>query len=349
MAGVGQESDQDSLGVGEDEELMNLREEVDRLRRQIQSTIIRGGAAPRNDPGGDRVIYVPSERKLRSLSGHPKTDKDLSVSEWIEEAENLFRARFMTPQQKADFIYTHLEGNAREEIKYQGPAVRNDPQAIFNVLLKVFGETGDSVSLNQLQKSFFSRQQNSNETLREYSYALLKIVDKIILKSPIVSRDRNAMLISQFSENVKDSMLRRELKRRIRESPELDFFELREDAIRWSEDDTPKAKPKFRSYEVEAETKAQLYSPPTLDPNITELVSVVKTQQKQIDDLLATMKTLHDEQTQRRRQSFTCYNCHKPGHYARNCSAPKSKPSTAKSEQVIDVPKKSENFTSPSL
>lgn len=45
------------------------------------------------------------------------------------------RARRLATIDKAHFIYDHLIGDAREEIKYRPQQVREDPDRIFEILL----------------------------------------------------------------------------------------------------------------------------------------------------------------------------------------------------------------------
>ena len=44
---------------------------------------------------------------------------------------------------QAAFVMDHLSGNARQEILGRGLGIRNDPGAIFEVILTVFGD-GDT-------------------------------------------------------------------------------------------------------------------------------------------------------------------------------------------------------------
>lgn len=46
------------------------------------------------------------------------------------------RARRLATIDKAHFIYDHLIGDAREEIKYRPQQVREDPDRIFEILLR---------------------------------------------------------------------------------------------------------------------------------------------------------------------------------------------------------------------
>ena len=217
------------------EEVLALRAEIQRLTQRLESSELNGAdvAQARND----RVVYLPSERKVKKFYGRPRNHQDISVEDWIDEIQASIRSRPMTPQQQADFVISNLEGNAKKEIKLR--QIGNDAEAIFIVLSSVFGDGVLSVSANHLQKQFFLRQQNANETLREYSYELKRLFDRIKLKSPEVSNSENKTLCDQFAENVRDFSLKKELKRVLRDNPDINFIELREKAVRWSDEDLP--------------------------------------------------------------------------------------------------------------
>jgi len=51
------------------------------------------------------------------LSGRPKSDADLSIDDWIDEVTSVFAVRPTSKGEKVDYIYSHLEGMAKDEIK----------------------------------------------------------------------------------------------------------------------------------------------------------------------------------------------------------------------------------------
>ena len=73
------------------------------------------------------------------------------------------------------FLLEHLAGEARREILGRGNEIKSNPDQIFAVLLRVFGD-GDS--LPQLQQQFFSYRQKEGEDLVSCSLHLVRLFDR---------------------------------------------------------------------------------------------------------------------------------------------------------------------------
>lgn len=54
----------------------------------------------------------------------------LILPEWVEEVEASVRGRHLSSVDHVFFMYDHLEGEAREEIKYRSQEEREDPVKI---------------------------------------------------------------------------------------------------------------------------------------------------------------------------------------------------------------------------
>lgn len=94
----------------------------------------------------------------------------ISLGEWLEEAQACMCARHLSAADQAFFLYDHLEGEAREEIKYRSSTERSDPSKIISILQDLYGCVESYVAL---QEAFFSRQQQEGESLLGYSLALM--------------------------------------------------------------------------------------------------------------------------------------------------------------------------------
>ena len=63
------------------------------------------------------------------------------------------RARHLSFSDRAFFLFDHLEGEAKEEIKHRSYADRKDPGKILSILQELYGCTESYVAL---QEAFFS-------------------------------------------------------------------------------------------------------------------------------------------------------------------------------------------------
>ncbi len=115
------------------------------------------------------------------------------------------QARHMSASDKAFFLFDHLEGEAREEIRYRPDDERSDPANIISALKELYGCSQSNVSL---QEAFFSRRQREGESLLEFSLALFGLLEQVKQKSPYAMPNFQVLLRDQFIEHVNDSALR---------------------------------------------------------------------------------------------------------------------------------------------
>uniref|UniRef100_H3A9F5 Gypsy retrotransposon integrase-like protein 1 n=1 Tax=Latimeria chalumnae TaxID=7897 RepID=H3A9F5_LATCH len=256
----------------------------------------------------ERIVYISREKKIRKFLGRPLSEKGPQIDDWVEEVQNIFRAKHMSQTEQVDFIYEHLEGNACEEIRYHPKEDRSDPDRILKILQEVYG---DSHSFAKLQKQ--------GEILQEFSHALMGLLD-----NPRGVPDPDQVLRDQFSENVRDSFLRKELKKK----------RLRDEAIQWSEEEervpsTGRVKPTSHETFIECSSNCEETSV-VQEPNtiLKEFLEAVKKQQSQISELIRQVQAMHPVQDKLRlipkifddQDQPTCFVCRESGHLARNCS-----------------------------
>lgn len=174
------------------------------------------------------TLRVPPSRKLERFSGESK----LKIEDWIEDANCVISS--VPEEDRINFLTGHLEGIARDELRFADYADKNSVQKIFTLLRSVFGEKRTNA---QLKAMLYDRVQKDGETVREYSRALLDLVDRMS-----DTREAKDKLLSEvFCENISDTYVRREMKKRLREEPTIKFAIVRQEAIRLAEDENPKS------------------------------------------------------------------------------------------------------------
>lgn len=246
----------------------------------------------------------------------------IGVDEWVEEVRASMRARHLGPNDQANFIFDHLEGEARDEIKYRPRVDRDDPECVLTILKDLYGCPKSYVSL---QEDFFSRRQLEGESLQEYSHALYCLMEKVIASAPNRMTNSAVLLRDQFVENVCDSDLRRELKRLVRGNPELSLLDVRTEAIRWEREGSP-ANIKHHSISpfcaMQSSSVQHINSTPSTSTadQIAVLTALVHKQQDQLNQLTEAIKAMQVPQDPRpSRPSVVCRRCQQTGHYAREC------------------------------
>ena len=138
------------------EELAQLRAENQRLSHQVDIETLSSQASgstvevPTPPPQRRETVYLPRERKCPKFSGSSFAGC-LSVDEWVEEVESCLRARHMSASDKALFVYDHLEGAARTEIKFRDNSVKEDANQIIAVLKELYGCSKSYVTLVNIE------------------------------------------------------------------------------------------------------------------------------------------------------------------------------------------------------
>ena len=264
----------------------------------------------------------------------------VSIVEWVEEVQACIHSRHLSSAEKALFIYDHLEGEAREEIKYRSQEERENPERILSILQELYGCTRSYVSL---QEDFYSRKQQEGETLQEFSHALLSLIEKVVKKAPDGLLNKDVLLRDQFVEHVSDCSLRRELKQFVRAHPTATLIAVRTEAIRWEQEGMPGGG-RGRSHSVPSALGFQHVvqgshhshsraGSSSFSSELGELKEILRNQQEQLNQLsrsLAALNNVPKANVDQRKQNVICRRCQQPGHFARECTggnvAPQAQP-----------------------
>lgn len=74
-----------------------------------------------------KVVSTPKQRNLEKFSG--RTDGAYSsVYEFVEEFQQVLKTRPATTEEQVDILISHLEGPAKDEIRYRASPEKNTPQ-----------------------------------------------------------------------------------------------------------------------------------------------------------------------------------------------------------------------------
>ncbi|KAG1952466.1 hypothetical protein F2P79_010360 [Pimephales promelas] len=320
-------------------ELQELRDLVKQLRadneklRQEQAAALPGpSSTPPNvlttaqpvarAPVTERLVFVPRDRKCPIFRGR----SGIGLAEWIEEVQSCMRARHLSTSDQAFFLFDHLEGEAREEVKFRPTAERESPDKIIAILQELYGCCESYVSL---QEAFFSRRQREGETLQEFSLALMSLMTSVKQRAPGDIPNADVLLRDQFIEHVLDGALRRELKQYARRQPAATLLEVRAEAIRWEREGLPggargrsHSVPSALGFQFGVQSDPRSVSNSLHQSELSEMREMLRLQQDQLNQLTQSIGRLQSS-SQRGRSTYSgpiiCRRCQKPGHFAREC------------------------------
>lgn len=99
-----------------------------------------GSAVPAPPTGAaaavpEQLVVIPRDRRCPMFNGRT----GISIAEWVEEVRACMHARHLSTVDQAYFVFDHLEGDAREEIRYRTSNDRGDPVVVFAVLKELYG------------------------------------------------------------------------------------------------------------------------------------------------------------------------------------------------------------------
>ena len=252
-------------------------------------------------PSRETPIFVTPARRIDKFKGQPG---DATVYEWVADTRGVLATLNLPKRSQAAYVIENLSGRARQEIIGRGEETCKDPDAIFQVLLRVFGD-GDS--LPQIQQRFYSYRQGTHEDLVSCSLTLLSLYDRIVQWDPTFRLSREKAMKERLAEAVQDEGLRRELRRLNVESPDLRYFHFRDRALQWMGRTTT------------SQTRRDLTQQEMQLSETTDLHKVVAEQEKQLKALQAQLHTLSLSQRQPPPRQRLCWSCQSPEHLQRHC------------------------------
>ncbi|PFX11688.1 hypothetical protein AWC38_SpisGene24490 [Stylophora pistillata] len=158
--------------------------------------------------------------------------EDGVLEEWISDAKRAIAEH--TEPDAIDFLFYHLEGAAKEDVRLRPADDRDSPTAIFNVLRDCFGE---GLTGTQALRRFFERKQRDRESAREFSHALMVLLAHVERLDEGAVTDKDKLLRGQFLENLRDPQLRMDIKRWVRDHPTKTFQQIRDEVQCWMDED----------------------------------------------------------------------------------------------------------------
>ena len=105
---------------------------------------------------------------------------------------------------------------------------------VYEGLLGAFTEL---VNAYEALDDFYSRKQEDGESIRDFSYAMMTLLDRAVTIDSGCVANKDRCLRDTFIEKLRDKYLRKHLKSCVRQNTGMSFKAIKEEALRWSEED----------------------------------------------------------------------------------------------------------------
>ena len=261
------------------ENMEAVERELKKLLKEEKGVSAKGESA---EGVKDRIVYVSQSRKLESFRGKPTKTTELSVEEWIEDAKATCDSKGLGKEQAALYLLEHLAGEARQEILGRGDEIQANPEQIYAVLLRLFGD-GDS--LPPLQQQFFSYRQKEGDDLVSCSLHLVQLFDRITQLDSSFKLGRDSQLKNRLAEAVREEGLRTELRRLNSEHPKLSYFDARDRVMKLMSNQGKHDKPRQNTVVQENAVEQDVHS------ILKQQSQQIAAQQKQIESLVSALSS----------------------------------------------------------
>ena len=267
------------------------------------------------------IYFPPKEKKIKPFNG----SDGAPVGDFVEDVRAGIKLRRLRGENAVDYVLAHLEGAARQELKHRPDKEKGDAKSILKILLETFG---DRLTLGQLMRQVYNRTQKEDESVAEYGYALLSLSTR--MEGRAGAPDAEKAIKEQFQDGLSDAVLRREVKRLVKEKPQLSFIEIRDWAVEMEEGEkmNPLRRKKGTVYHADAtvEMGKMVEGLTAAIRSQTDVLERMKTQQGEFNTRLQRLEDRREGSAGQRPpfdvRRVECYRCGNRGHFARNCPNP---------------------------
>ncbi|KAI8503803.1 hypothetical protein Bbelb_187740 [Branchiostoma belcheri] len=144
---------------------------------------------------------------------------------WLEEEEGALRAWCVPPEQQGHLICQHLTGEALEDVKALHSEERDDIKTVLDTLKRAFRDT---VPAHIAMGRFYTRRQ---EDYTLYALDLRRLLRWAHRQDPTCCPNPGKTLRDQFVEGLFDASLKLDFLRRIRQNPNCNFYDVKDEAL----------------------------------------------------------------------------------------------------------------------
>ena len=131
------------------EEVETMMEQIGILSKELASL------SDQKKKSNSAYLLMPPQRKIKPFTGKSQ-DTTITLEDWLCDVNASIASRPLAEQDKVQFMFQHLDGPAREEVKLRPTEERDTVEKFTKILHDVFDIKATGV---QLQRHFFENKQ----------------------------------------------------------------------------------------------------------------------------------------------------------------------------------------------
>ena len=247
----------------------DLEKTIDELTEKLKSTELKLSKQEDEAKSSNATVMYQTkpDKALRKLECD-------DVDDWIETTLS-YISRLKKEPEKVDMILNFLDRTPYSEVRFRIDRTKATSSEVLGILKKIYGEKD---SWTRMQQNFYSRQQKVGESVDEYAHALIELILKMDKLNPSLLKKADVLLKERFAEGILDVSLRREMKRLNKERPDIEFYQIRDEANDWTKDESAQA---MQHVTHEAVRTSQAVESSKLD----NIMQFMQDQQKQMQSI----------------------------------------------------------------
>ncbi|XP_070180325.1 paraneoplastic antigen Ma3 homolog [Littorina saxatilis] len=196
-----------------------------------------------------KLIILPSEqREVKKFYGQ-------NFDKFQQDIARLLSERSLEEDEQYDFIIRHVSQDVRDEVACRNPD--RTAEALLQTLQDAFGEK-DNVS--DLLEKFYLVKQVEGESITSFSHRLNSAFMK--LQQKLKDEKQTAMaadvLRDRFVGVLTNNFLRKQLREEIERKKGVTFLALRDQAVRWAEEDSSSTSASSQKVSTNLELEAKV-------------------------------------------------------------------------------------------
>ena len=172
------------------------------------------------------------EPKIQKLKGGNTSSAQLFITGWIKEVCAVIRDRNLSDEEGVQLIHEFTESKARQQVDFY--LDMNPTLTIEGVLEHLISAFSSGEDESSIKSEFYSRKQLARESEDDYAEVLQILARKIMIANPAFQAECNGALIHQFTNGLRDKIIRPLAKDLVNRKPGIAFIKFRSEVANLS-------------------------------------------------------------------------------------------------------------------